>query len=190
MFQLLKEGHPRWKCRIKKRCDTCGKKHHTLLHLDVEGEQKTRVHMISSLAETQTPTEVLLMQLCSLQIIGENGRKFRTRAFLDPGAQASFVAAKFVEEAGLPGVCRTRVAVQGFGTKLKTETFDTSIHEINVVDAHGSYHSISAIKRSDLNLSIPPVPTKIVQRWRERGIEVMDANTTDSNEIWLLIGAD
>ena len=71
--------------------------------------------MISSLAETQTPTEVFLMT-AAVQIIGENGRKFRTRAFLDPGTQASFVAAKFVEEAGLPGVRRTRVAVQGFGT--------------------------------------------------------------------------
>ena len=78
--------------------------------------------------------------------------------------------------------------VQEFGTK--TETFDTSIHEVKVVDAHGSHHSISAIKRSDLNLSIPPVPTKVVQRWRERGIEVSDANSTDSSEIWLLIGAD
>ena len=67
--------------------------------------------MISSLTEMQTPTEVLLMT-AAVQIIGENGRKFRTRAFLDPGAQASFVAAKFVEEAGLPGVRRTRVAVQ------------------------------------------------------------------------------
>ena len=186
-FNCWRKGHPYWNCRNKKRCDTCGKKHHTLLHLDVEGEQKTRVHMVSSLTETQTPTEVLLMT-AAVQIIGENGRKFRTRAFLDPGAQASFVAAKFVEEAGLPGVCRTRVAVQRFGTK--TETFDTSIHEVKVVDAHGSHHSISAIKRSDLNLSIPPVPTKVVQRWRERGTEVSDANSTDFSEIWLLIGAD
>ena len=86
-------------------------------------------------------------------------------------------------------MCLTRVAVQGFGTT--TETFNTSIHEIKVVDAHGSHHSISAIKRSDLNLSIPLVSTKVtvVQRWRERGIEVSDANTTDSSEIWLLIGA-
>ena len=183
-FNCLRKGHPHWKCRIQKR-DTCGKRHHTLLLLDVEGEQKTRVHMISSLAATQTPTEVLLMT-AAVEIIRENGRKFRTRAFLDPGAQASFVAAKFAEEAGLPGVRRTRVAVQGFGTK--TETFDTSIHEIKV--AHGSHHSISGIKLSDLNLSIPPVPTKVVQRWRERGIEVSDENTTDSSEIWLLIGAD
>ena len=186
-FNCLRKGHPYWKCRNKKRCDTCGKKHHTLLHLDVEGEQQSRVHMILSLTETQTPTDILLMT-AAVQIIGENGRKFRTRAFLDPGAQASFVAAKFVEEAGLPGVRRTKVAVQGFGTK--TETFSTSIHEVKVVDAHGSHHSISAIKRSDLNLSIPPVPTKVVQRWRERGIEVSDANSTDSSEIWLLIGAD
>ena len=49
---------------------------------------------------------------------------------------------------------------------------------------------ISAIKRSDLNLSIPPGPTEVVQRWRERSIEVSDANSTDSSEIWLLIGAD
>ena len=95
-----------------------------------------------------------------------------------------------MEEAGLPDVRRTRVAVQGFGTKR--ETFDTSIHEIKVVDAHGSHHSISAIKRSDLNLSIPSFPTEAVQRWRERGIEVSDANKTDSDgsEIWLIIGAD
>ena len=186
-FNCLRKGYPYWKCRNKKRCDTCGKKHQTLLHLDVEGEQKTRVHMISFLTETQTRTEVLLMT-AAVQIIGENGRKFRTQAFLDRGAQVSFVAAKFVEEAGLPGVRRTRVAVQGFGTK--TEKFNTSIHEVKVVDAHGSHHSIRAKKRSDLNLSIPPVPTKVVQRWRERGMEVSDANSTDSSEIWLLIGAD
>ena len=54
-----------------------------------------------------------------------------------------------------------------------------------VVDAHGSHHSISAIKSSDHNLSIPSFPTKVVQRWRERGIEVSDANKTDSSEIWL-----
>ena len=100
--------------------------------------------MISFLTETQTKTEVLLMTP-AVQIIGEKGRKFRTRAFLDPGAQASFATAKFFEEAGLPGVRRSRVAVQGFGAK--SETFDTSIHEVGVVDAHGSHHSISAIKR-------------------------------------------
>ena len=115
--------------------------------------------MILSLAETQTPTEVLLLTAV-VQIIGENGRKFRMRAFLDPGGEISFVTAKFVEEAVLPGVRRTRVAVEGFGTK--TETFDTSIREIKVVD--GSHHSISAMKRCDLNLLMPPVPTKLVQR--------------------------
>ena len=143
--------------------------------------------MVSSPVETPTPTEELLMT-AAVQIIGEIGGRFRTRAFFDPGAQASLFAENFVEEAGLPGVRRASVAVQGFGTKR--ETFNTSIHEIKDVDTHGSYHSISAIKRSDLNLLIPAVPTKVVQRWRKRGIEISGANTTNSSEIWSLVGAD
>ena len=145
-FACLKKGHRAWDCHTKNSCGKCGGRHHSLLHAQsapMEFE-KTNVSMISSFSEPTKPADVLLMT-AALDVVGRDGKKHAVRAFLDPGAQASFVSEELVKVAAFPEIEQTRLSVQGFGTP--PELVQTAIHQVEIVDCFGSHHKIKALRR-------------------------------------------
>ena len=64
-------------------------------------------------------------------------------------------------------------------------------HELRVLDCSGTYHTMNVIKKKALNPNIPMVSGEVLERWRNRGIEVSDAEgRCASDDMQLLIGAD
>ena len=124
-----------------------------------------------------------------VDVVGPNGKRRTVRAFIDQGAQASFVTADLVRSVVAPKVKEVSLAIQGFSTAI--ENTSTSVHEMHVIDCAGTHHPLNMIKRKNLNLDIPVVSTELRQRWRKRGVEVSDtAGRCSSEDIQMLIGAD
>ena len=81
------------------------------------------------------------------------------RAFIDQGAQASFVTADLVRSVVAPKVKEVSLAIQGFSTTI--ENTSTSVHEMHVIDCASTHHPLNMIKRKNLNLDIPVVSTEL-----------------------------
>ena len=126
-----------------------------------------------------------------VDVVGPTGKRRTVPAFVDQGAQASFVTADLVRSVVAPKVKEVSLAIQGFSTTI--ENTSTSVHEMHVIDSAGTHHplNMNMIKRKNLNLDIPVVSTELRQRWRNRGVEVSDsAGRCSSEDIQMLIGAD
>ena len=61
-FNCLKAGHHGKVCRSPKRCDKCGLRHHSMLHLkESEATQKTKVNLVSLSVRLKNSSDVFLM---------------------------------------------------------------------------------------------------------------------------------
>ena len=146
-------------------------------------KQDTKVKMVSCLNDSQVRLITTVVD-----IVGNTGKRQSVRAFIDQGSQASFVVSDLVRSLGAPKVKEINLAIQGF--TLTTEHTQTSLHELRVLDCSGTYHTMNVIKKKALNLNIPTV-SGVLERWRNRGIEISDAEgRCASDNIQLLIGAD
>ena len=94
-----------------------------------------------------------------VDVVGPNGKRRTVRAFIDQGAQASFVTADLVRSVVAPKVKEVSLAIQGFSTAI--ENTSTSVHEMHVIDCAGTHHPLNMIKRKNLNLDIPVVSTEL-----------------------------
>ena len=125
----------------------------------------------------------------AVDVVSSSGVRRKVRAFIDQSSQASFVTSNLVGSLEAPQTGEVNLSIQGFSGK--TDTAQTSVHELRVIDCSGTYHVLNVIKRKALNLDIPTISADAIQRWRDHGIEVSGhEGKCDSENIQVLIGAD
>ena len=76
-----------------------------------------------------------------VDVVGPNGKRRTVRAFIDQGAQASFVTADLVRSVVAPKVKEVSLAIQGFSTTI--ENTSSSVHEMHVMDCAGTHHPLN-----------------------------------------------
>ena len=97
-FNCLKFGHRVFACRSPKRCNQCGKKHHSLLHQEKAAaknseEEVRQVGLIATTVKPHgTPPAPLMTSVAEVKSV----RRARVRIFFNPGAQVSFVSSSLV----------------------------------------------------------------------------------------------
>ena len=99
----------------------------------------------------------------AVDVIGQ--RKMKTRIFLDPGAQASFVSSYLAERAEAQKVGRVNITIRGFGST--PETVQTDLRLFKLIGLDGKLHEITALERKNLKVSINAVPQEVVQKWQK-----------------------
>ena len=137
-------------------------------------KQDTKIKMFSCLNGTQ----VRLMTTV-VDIVGGNGKRQLVRAFIDPKHRSWCL---MIRSLGAPKV------KEGFTST--TEHAQASEHKLRVLDCSGTYHTMNVIKKKAL---IPTVSGNVLERWRNRGIEICDAEgrcASDRDNIQSRIGAD
>ena len=100
----------------------------------------------------------------AVDFVSSFGVRRKVRAFIDQGSQASFVTSDLVSSLEAPQIREVNLSIQGFSGK--TDTAQTSVHELRVIDCSGTYHVLNVIKRKALNLDIPTISADVIQRWR------------------------
>ena len=138
-------------CVSKIRCSICKGQHHYLLHFPARSEtqakqaskQETKVKMVSCL----NSSNVLLMT-AAVDVVSSSGVRRKVRAFIDQGSQlqASFVTSDLVSSLEAPQIREVNLSIQGFSGK--TDTAQTSVHELRVIDCSGTYHVLNVIAES------------------------------------------
>ncbi|XP_050512951.1 uncharacterized protein LOC126888637 [Diabrotica virgifera virgifera] len=107
-FNCLFIGHQNTSCKYGK-CKKCGKKHHTLLHVNAENSNSPNdTQSVSS--DNQTPQTLschavqnsfALLSTVTVQIPDRSGVKHNCRALLDSASQSHFVTYSLVSKLGL-----------------------------------------------------------------------------------------
>ena len=84
----------------------------------------------------------------AVNVVSSSGVRRKVRAFIDQGSQASFVTSDLVSSLEAPQIREVNLSIQGFSGK--TDTAQTSVHELRVIDCSGTYHVLNVILDPDL----------------------------------------
>lgn len=106
-LNCLKKGHYIADCKSS-RCKICGKRHHTLLHVDTSkiSNEKTVSPKENESSTTLTAlfsgaTREVLLSTAIIDILDAKGNAHKVRALLDSGSQSSFITSRICKKLNL-----------------------------------------------------------------------------------------
>ncbi|XP_045541464.1 uncharacterized protein LOC123722956 [Papilio machaon] len=194
---------PTWFCRQSTCCRRCGKRHHSLLHLDRKQEYQNQAPAeskeLSELSKNterdikistnfahETQSEVLLATAV-VKIKSDTGYSQIVRALVDQGSEASFINEATVQALGLK-----RSSVNGVISEVGDgETRTQSMVSFQVESRHNSFTiSVNAYVLSTLTSFIPNNSTFITD-WPEiENLSLADPHFGEPSRVDIILGVD
>ncbi|XP_041786335.1 uncharacterized protein LOC121601585 [Anopheles merus] len=125
-YNCLGSGHSSSKCDSKKKCRHCNRRHHTLLHIELNNDMARTENVPSAstqssqaVATTSQPTRsqfspqvaltvngeatsTVLLSTVIINIMDDQGIEHHARALLDSGSQSNFVSGRLAQLLRLP----------------------------------------------------------------------------------------
>lgn len=192
-LNCLSHGHRTVKCNSERKCLTCNKRHHTLLHLPTEANKTTSSNHTTALNALAPAWQIksvpILLATTIINVSSKCGIVHQLRALVDNGSQSSFI---------------TERAVQLL--QLKKTPSRTQVYGLGKCDAGTSVSSTSFIIGSlrdplfalQMNALVMPtisnlLPTENIniRDWNHlTGIELADPEFFEPKNIDILLGAN
>ena len=211
-LQLYTRGHT---CS-KNVCHHCSLKHHTLLHVDRQGQQhdtrssrnKLTVNgngpsanqNLTSNVQGNVPTEVstyctfkgkpkhqTLLATAIVELRNKSGQYVPCRALSDNASQAHFITERCVQRLKLSKI-QTHSSIQGISNSSATANHCVSIH---MRSQHTDWHdNLNCAVLSDITGSTPASKLDVTNWKIPPNVKLADQNFNIPAEIDLLIGAE
>lgn len=192
-INCLKKGHYIADCKSS-RCKICGKRHHTLLHVDTskisnertvspkENESSTTLTALFSGA-----TREVLLSTAIIDILDAKGNAHKVRALLDSGSQSSFITSRICKKLNLQRK-HSNVTI----TTLKQEVSSIKQEtEVNIRSKFCNYGAkIRCFVLENIAGDIPTNKLKIPMLNIPANIKLADEEFHEPKEIDILIGAE
>ncbi|KAJ0184020.1 hypothetical protein K1T71_000443 [Dendrolimus kikuchii] len=197
-FNCLAPNHSVKFCRQSTCCRRCGKRHHSLLHLDNKDESnpngsneqvksENQINVSSHFAQEIINQGEVLLATAVVKIISNTGCTLIVRALIDQGSEASFINEATVQALGLK---RTSVngIVSGVGDG---QTQTQSMVTFTLQSRYNSYSvPINAFVLSTLT-SLLPNSTTFITDWPEiENLSLADPKYGVSRKVDLILGVD
>lgn len=114
-FQLcincLGAGHSTASCPSKYTCQSCHKKHHTLLHFPTSPPVIAGTQSPTSMFVATNKPQTILLSTLLISVVSVNNQKHTFRALLDTGSQVSFITKQSADRLALPiRRCSTQIS--------------------------------------------------------------------------------
>ncbi|XP_029055098.2 uncharacterized protein LOC114882376 [Osmia bicornis bicornis] len=213
-FNCLGKGHYPRNCLSSRKCARCGRKHHSLLHEEVEGNNSDKEKAESdkedegSAANSVSPTtsSVALKALISRDSFDDSptrvllatarvtvrsfaGRSVKLRALIDTGSEATFISERAAQSLRLSRR-KVKIRVTGIGDQCANVVNYTSQIQIGACGNDDDFIKTSALILPNLtsHRDIPNFRFDTIPHLR--GIKLADGNKSKLDRIDLLIGAD
>ena len=121
-------GHFAKQCRSSHRCKKCQRPHHTLLHIEVQGDANSASPPQPPRPSEPPPTQIVssaavkvrsssLLMTCRVLVFAPDGSTIEARALLDNRSTSSFVSERLIQSLRLPRSQRS-VHVSGIAGSL------------------------------------------------------------------------
>jgi len=193
-------------CRITKRCQKCGHKHHTTIHqknsskvdnsnsasstsenaLSIE-PKSTETHVLHSSIEKRPSCSYALLATAQILVIADNGKTTKVRALIDQDSEISIVSERLVQLLHLTR-SHSSISLIGVGKKANKTKGLTNFTIRSHFD--NSEISISAHVLPKLTSSVPSVNVKKNDWPHLEGLTFADPNYLVPGPIDIILGAD
>ncbi|KAL2102335.1 hypothetical protein ACEWY4_001503 [Coilia grayii] len=212
-FDCLVKGHMSNKCKKRLTCQTCQKRHPTVLHIHQQpvSQQRPSAQQTSLsghakqpaalTANSSNPVAIAMSTKhtgagasdCKLAIVPvkvksvKGNNVIQTYAFLDSGSSACFCTEKLMEELHMEGR-RTEILLRTMGLERAVNTYRVNGLEVSSLDGTEFIHLPEVFTQSRIPVSHANIVTdKDIQKWPYlKDVQL----TTIKADIGLLIGAN
>ncbi|XP_011883842.1 PREDICTED: uncharacterized protein LOC105570992 [Vollenhovia emeryi] len=191
-------------CRITKRCQKCGHKHHTTIHQtkpvasdpgtnkSTDSSEKTSkpsdAHVLHSSKEKTTTTSVLLAT-AQVTIVNSSGETAKARALVDQGSEITLISERLVQLLRLPRV-KSSISLVGVGAQKSNQTKGLVSFQMRPHFKSKSEYRVSAHILHKLTGSIPSISTDKKMWPHIQNLQLADNDFTSPEHIDLILGAD
>ena len=191
-INCLRKGHIAENCRAPPMCKKCTRKHHTLLHRDVDSVPQEK-HKDDKVEETHvaalTVSEQVLLMTCKVKVTAADGSSTLARALIDPGSSASYVHERLAQHLRLPRKNKN-VIVEGVAGR-STRTRGSVWFQVSGVEDDSEKVGVEAyvLKKITKDLPLEPIPTAL--KWDHLSdLKLADPDFRTPARIDLLLGAE
>ena len=147
-FGCLKKGHMSKDCNTRLDCQTCQRKHPTLLHIDTRTSKKEPLQNLNSATPKQTSINSVQVSAddatgagkeCALAIVpvqikaAKGSKCIQTYAFLDPGSSATFCTERLMNQLNVTG-CKTDILLRTMGQEKHVSSYEITGLEVGNLD--------------------------------------------------------
>ena len=188
-FKCLKRGHRAQFCKVKIKCDVCGKHHCTLVCQSSKTEIKVKEHNLSNFCNLP---EVYLQTL-RVVLYSDTSEKV-VRAVIDSGSHRSYIKSEVAKFLGYEQTREVEVAHTLFGG-VSTSVESHGIYLARVKNLKGDYAcNFSVMDKSVICSDLPKIKrADWFKELRDKNISLDDVDSDLQNfddSIGLLIGSD
>ncbi|KAI5641881.1 hypothetical protein NE865_05880 [Phthorimaea operculella] len=187
--------HVSKECKAHPKCLFCSKRHVTLLCQEIP-ERTEMSKSENSSSNSDSSNELLcqqssttLLKTLAVDLIAGN-KEVRVRAFIDPGAQKSYIKKDLAIKLGLKPVRVEKLSHNLFGG-VKTSTEEHPVYDVCLKSTCDEFSiNLSVLGKEKICGILPKVRSDTLkEHLRLKGIKLTESRDTP-DEVTLLIGAD
>ena len=194
-------GHFARQCRSSHRCKKCQRPHHTLLHIEAQGDASSTPPQSSRPGEPP-PTQIVssaavkvksssLLMTCRVLVFAPDGSTIEARALLDNGSTSSFVSERLVQSLRLPR-SQHSIRVSGIaGSLVSSAVRSIATFQISSAHSNGRKIDLTAVVLPKVTCDLPVTPVQFDLSWTHlSGLPLADPTFGEPQRIDLLLGVD
>lgn len=193
-FICLSSNHHSHKCTVRRVCFKCGFKHNTMLHQDNSArpsiDQAVQAHAVTSSTEDRHPRPRVLLTTAIVNVLDAAGEQHAMRAFLDNGAESSFISEYAAQTLQLTRQAENEDlgAIAGVSAGHISQSVWLHVSDRN---GHGYSVNVNALILKRVTNSFKPMPVSEGHRWPHiNGLQLADPDFMKRRRIDILLGCD
>ncbi|GJQ71791.1 hypothetical protein Trydic_g13554 [Trypoxylus dichotomus] len=189
----LKADHPTTSCRSKHSCQTCYKKHNSLLHIGSERAHTRSTSpqpgTSSSIHSCNVNNSIVLLSTALINVKDKRERKRPCRVLLDGGSQSNLITQKMANYLGLQR--KPIITLTGI-TQARTQI--TQAMDVSIASRCTAFETkINCLVLDKISENLPPVPIsqqQVRQMNIPRNLKLADPGFHTANDVDMLIGVE
>lgn len=192
-------------CRVTKRCQKCGQKHHTTIHQTKYSKTKEKENSERKGSPSETPTtseskvlhsssnislgSSILLATAQVIVVSASGKTMNIRALIDQGSEVSIVTERVTQVLALPR-SHSYTSLTGIGAQKAQKTKGV-VSFVLKSHLHSDFEiAVKAYILPRLTSSLPSIQHKRDTWSHLKGLELADPEFFKPGFIDLILGAD
>ena len=190
-------GHFVRQCKSLHRCKKCQKPHHTLLHVEGQGETPPTPPPTNTIEKPVVSNTAVglksdsLLMTCRVLVSALDGSSIEARAILDSASSASFISERLAQSLCLPRSNRNARILGIAGISHKSPIQSVATFNISAVRSSSKKISVTAVVVPRVTCDLPLHPIPFDLKWNHlSNLQLADPTFGQPGRIDILLGVD
>ena len=196
-MNCLGPGHFVRQCKSLHRCKKCQKLHHTLLHVESQGETPPSLRPTNTTEKPVVSNTAVglksnsLLMTCHVLVSAPDGSSIEARAILDSDSSASFISERLAQSLCLPRSNRNARISGITGISHKSPIQSIATFNISAVRSSSKNIGVTAVIIPRVTCDLPLHPISFDLKWNHlSNLQLADPTFGQPGKIDILLGVD